>query len=31
MVIMLFKKSPSGRLIRATGGYWAFVPETSMN
>lgn len=22
----LFKKSPSGRLVRATGGYWAFVP-----
>jgi len=22
----LFKKSPSGKLIRATGGYWAFVP-----
>lgn len=21
-----FKKSPSGKLIRATGGYWAFVP-----
>ncbi len=22
----LFKKSPSGKMIRATGGYWAFVP-----
>ncbi len=22
----LFKKSPSGKLVRATGGYWAFVP-----
>ena len=22
----LFKKSPSGNLIKATGGYWAFVP-----
>jgi len=23
----LFKKSPSGKLVRATGGYWAFVPD----
>jgi len=23
----LFKNSPSGKLIRATGGYWAFVPN----
>ncbi len=23
----LFKNSPSGRLVRATGGYWAFVPN----
>lgn len=22
----LFKKSPSGKLVQATGGYWAFVP-----
>ena len=22
----LFKKSPSGNLIKATGGYWAFIP-----
>ncbi|MBI2909336.1 MAG: Fic family protein [Chloroflexi bacterium] len=22
----LFKKSPSGKLVRAAGGYWAFVP-----
>jgi len=22
----LFRKSPSGKLVRATGGYWAFVP-----
>jgi Fic family protein len=22
----LFKKSPSGKLVRAPGGYWAFVP-----
>ena len=22
----LFKKSPSGKLVRATSGYWAFVP-----
>jgi len=22
----LFKKSPSGKLVRAVGGYWAFVP-----
>ncbi len=22
----LFKRSPSGRLVRASGGYWAFVP-----
>ena len=22
----LFKNSPSGKLIRATGRYWAFVP-----
>ena len=22
----LFKKSPSGKLVRSTGGYWAFVP-----
>ena len=22
----LFKRSPSGSLVRATGGYWAFVP-----
>jgi Fic family protein len=26
MDIALFKKSPSGKLTRATGGYWAFVP-----
>jgi Fic family protein len=24
----LFKKSPSGKLVRAVGGYWAFVPGT---
>jgi len=23
----LFKNSPSGKLVRATGGYWAFVPN----
>jgi Fic family protein len=23
----LFKDSPSGKLVRATGGYWAFVPN----
>ena len=23
----LFKNSPSGKLIRATGGYWAFMPN----
>ena len=23
----LFKKSPSGRLVKASGGYWAFVPN----
>ena len=23
----LFKNSPSGQLVRATGGYWAFVPN----
>ena len=22
----LFKKSPSGKLVRSIGGYWAFVP-----
>ena len=27
MDISLFKNSPSGKLIRATGGYWAFVPN----
>ncbi len=26
MDVALFKKSPSGKLIRATEGYWAFVP-----
>ena len=26
MDMALFKKSPSGKLVRATGGYWAFVP-----
>jgi len=26
MNIALFKRSPSGSLVRATGGYWAFVP-----
>lgn len=26
MDTVLFKKSPSGSLVRATGGYWAFVP-----
>jgi Fic family protein len=26
MDIALFRKSPSGKLVRATGGYWAFVP-----
>ena len=24
----LFKNSPSGKLIRATGGYWAYVPNS---
>jgi Fic family protein len=27
MDIALFQNSPSGRLIRASGGYWAFVPH----
>lgn len=27
MDIVLFKNSPSGRLVRAAGGYWAFVPN----
>ena len=27
MDIALFKKSPTGKLIRATGGYWAFIPN----
>ena len=27
MDISLFKNSPSGKLICATGGYWAFVPN----
>ena len=27
MEIGLFQNSPSGRLIRASGGYWAFVPH----
>lgn len=27
MDIALFKNSPSGRLIRASGDYWAFVPN----
>jgi len=27
MDIALFQNSPSGRLIRAVGGYWAFVPN----
>jgi Fic family protein len=27
MDIALFKNSPSGRLTRASGGYWAFVPN----
>jgi len=24
----LFKNSPAGRLVRATGGYWAYVPNS---
>ncbi|MFA5439500.1 Fic family protein [Dehalococcoides sp.] len=24
----LFKKSPAGKLVKSTGGYWAFVPNT---
>jgi Fic family protein len=28
MNINLFKKSPAGRLVYASGGYWAFVPHT---
>ncbi len=27
MDIELFKNSPAGKLVRATGGYWAFVPN----
>lgn len=27
MDVELFKKSPAGRLVRATGGHWAFVPN----
>lgn len=27
MEIALFKNSPSGKLIRTPGGYWAFVPK----
>jgi len=27
MDTQLFKNSPSGKLVRATGGYWAFVPN----
>lgn len=27
MEIGLFQNSPSGRLIRASGGYWAFIPH----
>lgn len=27
MDIKLFKNSPSGKLIRANGGYWAFLPN----
>src|SRR4030043_584374 len=27
MDIDLFENSPSGKLVRATGGYWAFVPN----
>ena len=27
MEIALFQNSPSGRLVRAVGGYWAFVPN----
>src|SRR4030043_194693 len=27
MDIALFRNSPSGRLTRASGGYWAFVPN----
>jgi len=27
MDIILFQNSPSGRLVRTTGGYWAFVPN----
>ncbi|MFC1924750.1 Fic family protein [Chloroflexota bacterium] len=27
MDIDLFKNSPSGKLVGATGGYWAFVPD----
>lgn len=26
MDIALFKKSPSGKVVRGTGGYWAFIP-----
>lgn len=28
MDIALFRNSPSGRLTRASGGYWAFVPNS---
>ncbi len=27
MEVTLFQNSPSGRLVRAVGGYWAFVPN----
>jgi len=27
MDIKLFKNSPSGKLIRTNGGYWAFLPN----
>jgi Fic family protein len=27
MDMALFKNSPSGKLVRASGGYWAFVPN----
>jgi len=27
MDVELFKKSPAGKLVRAIGGYWAFVPN----
>jgi Fic family protein len=27
MDTVLFKKSPSGKLVKATGGYWAYIPN----